>query len=77
MTLIVYVITMISVGLSFLSRANSVKDILRLGVLVSQEGDVNYSGYIPAMDLALETIKNDTTLPFDFHVTLNDSRVSR
>ena len=64
------------VVLLLLIRLNATKDILHLGVLVSQEGELNLSGYIPAMDLALETIKNDTTLPFDFHVTLNDSMVS-
>ena len=71
-------ITTISVLLLFLIRVpvNSIKDMLHVGVLVSQEGDLNLSGYIPAMDFALESIKNDTTLPFYFNVTLNDSKVS-
>ena len=71
-------ITTITVVLLFLIRVpvNSAKDMLRVGVLVSQEGDLNLSGYIPAMDLALESIENDTTLPFYFDVTLNDSKVS-
>ena len=59
-----------------LIRLNATKDILHIGVLISQGGELNLSGYLPAMYLALETIKNDTTLPFDFHVTLNDSMVS-
>lgn len=58
-----------------LIRVNLAKDTLHIGVLVSVEGDLNLSGYIPAMDIALETINNDTTLPFDFSVTLNDSMV--
>ena len=78
MTSIVNVINTIGVVLLFLIRVNSTeKMILHLGVLISQEGELNLSGYIPSMNLALETIKNDTTLPFDFHITLNDSKVSR
>ena len=51
------------------------KDTLHLGVLVSQEGDFDFSGYIPAMDISLETINNDPTLPFNFSVTVNNSMV--
>ena len=66
-------VIIINIALLFLMiRVN----ILHLGVLISQEGDLNLSGYIPAMELALESIKNDTSLPFDFSVTLNDSMVS-
>ena len=74
MTLIAYTLTIISI-VSVLSRVNLAKDTLQLGVMVSQEGDINYSGYIPAMDIALETINNDSTLPFYFNVTLNDPMV--
>ena len=74
MTLIAYTLTIISI-VSVLSRVNLAKDTLCLGVMVSQEGDINYSGYIPAMDIALETINSDSTLPFYFNVTLNDSMV--
>ena len=60
-----------------LIRLNATKDILRLGVLVSQseKGGLNLSGYLPAMQLAFESITNDTTVPFDFNVTVNDSMV--
>ena len=51
------------------------KDTLHLGVLVSQEGDFDFSGYIPAMKISLETINNDPTLPFNFSVTVNNSMV--
>ena len=51
------------------------KDTLHLGVLVSQEGDFDFSGYLPAMDISLETINNDPTLPFNFSVTVNNSMV--
>ena len=51
------------------------KDTLHLGVLVSQEGDFDFSGYIPAMNISLETINNDPTLPFNFSVTVNNSMV--
>ena len=64
------------VVLLLLLKLNATKDVLHLGVLVAQGGELNLSGYIPAMDLALEAIKNDTTLPFEFHVTVNDSMVS-
>ena len=50
------------------------KETLLLGVLFSQEGFDN-TGFIPAMNLALETIRNDTTLPFSFEITRNDSKV--
>ena len=75
MALMTSMMIVINVVLLFLIRVNSAKDILHLGVLVSQEGDLNLSGYIPAMELALESIKNDTSLPFDFDITLNDSMV--
>ena len=70
-----YIASMMIILLLFLIRVNSAKDTLHLGVLISQEGDLNLSGYVPAMELALESINNDTSLPFDFKVTLNDSMV--
>ena len=75
MTLIVRAYTITIMIVSVLGRVNLTKDTLHLGVMVSQEGDLNLSGYIPAMDMALETINNDTTLPFNFNVALNDSMV--
>ena len=68
------VITKISTVLIFLIVVNA-KETLRIGMLISQEGDSDLTGFIPAMDLALETIENDTTLPFNFYVRLNDSKV--
>ena len=67
-------ITKISTVLVFLIVVNA-KETLRIGMLISQEGDIDFTGFIPAMDLALETIENDTTLPFNFYVRLNDSKV--
>ena len=67
-------ITKISTVLIFLIVVNA-KETLRIGMLISQEGDIDFTGFIPAMDLALETIENDTTLPFNFYVRLNDSKV--
>ena len=52
------------------------KETLHLGVLISQEGGTDLSGYIPAMNIALETIENDTTLPFNFYARVNDSMVN-
>ena len=59
----------------FIQRTNG-KDVLHLGAMVSQEGPFGLTGFIPAMELALETIKNDETLPFTFEITLDDSMVS-
>ena len=69
------IVTTISVVLLFLDKVNA-KETLRLGVLISQEGDFDFTGFIPAMNLALETIENDTTLPFNFNFTLDDSMVT-
>ena len=54
------------------------RDTLHLGVLVSQDGGerIDFSGFLPALDLALETIDNDTSLRYRFNVTVNDSMVS-
>ena len=68
-------VTTISVVFLFLIEINA-KETLRLGVLLSQEGEFDFAGFIPAMDLALETIENDTTLSFSFEITLNDTMVS-
>ena len=64
----------ISTVLSFLIVVNA-KETLRIGMLISREGDFDFTGFIPAMNLALETIENDTTLSFNFYVRLNDSKV--
>ena len=39
--------------------------------------DFEIAGFIPAMDLALKTIKDNTTFPFNFKVVRTDSKVSR
>ena len=48
------------------------KETYRLGVDFSLQS----AGFIPAMDLALETINNDPTLPFNLDVIRSDSMVS-
>ena len=80
MVLIVRAITVVIV--SFLlwgvnAELNAVKDTYRLGVLIPIEGSLDLSAYVPTMELALETIENDTTLPFKFTYTLNDSMVRK
>ena len=55
---------------------DAAKDTYRLGVLIPIEGYLDLSAYIPTMELALETVENDTSLPFSFTYTLNDSMVS-
>lgn len=55
-----------------LSMGNTVtnaREILRLGVF----NDLR--GFVPAMEIALETIRNDKTLPFTFDVTFNFTMV--
>ena len=51
------------------TRTNA-KEILHLGVF----NDLR--GLVPAMNIALETIENDTTLPFTFNYIYNDTMVS-
>ena len=75
---VVNTISVVLLTALLLIRVNATeKMILNIGVLISQEGALDLSGYIPSMNLALESISNDTTLPFDFQVTLNDSMVGR
>ena len=71
----IIVITTICIVVLFTIEVNG-KETLRLGALISQDAEFDFSGFIPAMNLALDTIENDTTLPFSFSVTLNDSMVS-
>ena len=52
------------------------KETLRLGILLSQKV-FDFSGSIPAIEMALETIEADETLPFRFTYTHNDSMVSK
>jgi len=60
----------------FIGLSNG-RETLHLGVLVSQEGEgMDNSGFLPALDLALETIDNDKSLQYRFDVTINDSKVS-
>ena len=51
------------------------KEELRLGVLFAQKV-FDFSGFIPAIEMALETIDADGTFPFTFTYTHNDSEVS-
>ena len=69
------IIVTISIVFLFLIEVNA-KVKLQLGVLISQKGDEDLSGYIPAMKLAVETINKTESLPFYFNITLNDSKVS-
>jgi len=54
------------------------KETLRLGALVSsrQAGTrFDYTGFLPALKLALETINNDSSLQYKFEVSVNNSMV--
>ena len=77
MAAIVRIITVISAVFLFAIKVNvTAKDTLRLGVLIPVKGVLDLSAYIPTMELALETVANDTTLPFNFSIIRNDSMVS-
>ena len=52
------------------------KETLHLGVLVSQDGEFDFSGFIPALHLALQTIENDASFQYKFDVRIDDSMVS-
>ena len=55
------------------------KETLRLGVLISS-GQIgtrfDFTGFLPALELALETINNDSSLQYTFEVTTNNSMVT-
>ena len=68
--------TLIIITLVLLIALSHGRDTLHLGVLVSQDGGMDLSGFLPALHLALETIENDTSLRYRFDVTINDSMVS-
>ena len=51
------------------------KETLRLGALISQKGDLDFTGSLVAFHLALQTVNNDPSLRYAFEVTLNDSKV--
>ena len=77
MVLGIIIIRMVIAVLLMLLVKVKAKETLHLGVLISQEGEFDFTGFIPAMNLALETIENDTTLPFIFNITLSDSMVNQ
>lgn len=55
--------------LIFLSINTNAKEVLHLGVHTDLEG------FLPAMELALETVNEDETFPFTFNATLDRSMV--
>jgi len=54
----------------------STKETLRLGALISQKGDLDFTGSLVAFNLALQTVNNHPSLQYTFQVALNDSMVS-
>ena len=71
------IVTSVIISLILFSGATDDKETLRLGMLFSQDGVFDFSGLIPAIEIALETIEADETLPFTFTYAHNDSMVSR
>lgn len=70
------VILVMICSLNLLLVEANAKETLRLAMLFSQKGVIDFSGMIPAIDIALETIDRDETLPFNFTYVHNDSMVS-
>ena len=62
-------ILVIYINLMIVLLSNA-KETFHLGV------HTDLIGFLPAMELALETIEKDETLPFTLDVTLNHSMVS-
>ena len=62
------------VGINFIMFLSLIgakeKESLRIGVYT------DLTGFLPAMELALKTIRNDETLPFIFNATCSQSMVS-
>jgi len=54
------------------------RETLHLGALISQQAGASfdYSGFLPTLALALETINNDSSLRYKFNVTINNSMVN-
>ena len=54
------------------------RETLHIGALISQQpGEgFDYSGFLPALTLALETINGDSSLRYRFDVTINNSMVA-
>ena len=70
MGVMLIIISLLSLGVA----AADEKETLRLGVLVSQTV-FDFSGFIPAIEMAIESITADETLPFTFTYIQNDSQV--
>ena len=53
------------------------RETLHLGAIISQQAGASfdYSGFLPTLALALETIDNDSSLAYKFEVTINNSMV--
>ena len=53
------------------------RETLQLGALISQQPreGFDYSGFLPALSLALETVNNDSSLRYKLDVTINNSLV--
>lgn len=70
MRIIVFGFTFALFSLLLPIRETNAREILYLGVF----NDLR--GLVPAMNIALETIENDTTLPFTFNYIYNHTMVS-
>ena len=53
------------------------RETLHIGVLISQQlgAGFDYSGFLPALSLALDTVNKDSSLRYRLSVTVNNSLV--
>jgi len=73
----IYVVLSLIVSLSSVYAAKQKQKLpLRLGRILSQQGEYDNSGAILTFDLALETVNNDPSLNYTFQAMRNDSMVS-
>ena len=75
MKIVVIISGIIAINLLSISGTKG-KESLKLGMLFSLERNTDFSGFIPAIEIAFETVKADETLPFTFTYTYNNSMVS-
>jgi len=67
-------IAVIVIVIFSVSTIPNAKETLRFGALVSQEGELDYSGQLLTLELALQTVNNDSShdLLHSFNVTVGD-----
>ena len=65
------------IALALYSGAAYGRETLHIGVLISQQlgSGFDYSGLLPALSLALDTVNKDSSLRYRFNITVSNSLV--